>query len=189
MSPEQAMGQMALIDHRTDIYSLGATLYELLTLEPAFPGDEGPALIRQIERNEPRPRGSSSRRFPPTWRRWFSKAWPSGARTAMPRPRNLPTIFSACWTASPPLRGRRRCSIARPAGPSGIASRRRGRPVGLLALLGLSASTLLIAREQRKTPQNFALAEKRSRGPGSVESLGTRDAERLAHVPGAAESR
>ena len=55
MSPEQALGQLSLIDHRTDIYSLGATLYELLTLEPAFPGDEGPALIRHIERNEPRP--------------------------------------------------------------------------------------------------------------------------------------
>ena len=55
MSPEQALGQIALIDHRTDIYSLGATLYELLTLEQAFPGDAGPALIRRIERNEPRP--------------------------------------------------------------------------------------------------------------------------------------
>jgi serine/threonine protein kinase/tetratricopeptide (TPR) repeat protein len=55
MSPEQAAGQMAMVDHRTDIYSLGATLYELLTLEPAIPGHEGQALLRQIERHDPRP--------------------------------------------------------------------------------------------------------------------------------------
>jgi serine/threonine protein kinase len=54
-SPEQALGQPDWIDPRTDIYSLGATLYELLTLEPAYPGPQRPELLRQITCTAPRP--------------------------------------------------------------------------------------------------------------------------------------
>jgi serine/threonine protein kinase len=55
MSPEQALAQRALVDHRTDIYSLGATLYEALTLQPAYPGDDRAEVLRQISVAEPPP--------------------------------------------------------------------------------------------------------------------------------------
>lgn len=55
MSPEQALAKRVIVDHRTDIYSLGATLYELLTLEPAFDGRDRHELLRQIAFEEPRP--------------------------------------------------------------------------------------------------------------------------------------
>jgi serine/threonine protein kinase/tetratricopeptide (TPR) repeat protein len=55
MSPEQALAKRVLIDHRTDVYSLGATLYELLTLRPAFKGSDRQELLRQIAFEEPRP--------------------------------------------------------------------------------------------------------------------------------------
>jgi serine/threonine protein kinase len=53
MSPEQALGKRVVIDHRTDLYSLGATLYELLTLRPAFDGSERQELLRQVAFEEP----------------------------------------------------------------------------------------------------------------------------------------
>lgn len=54
MSPEQALAQRVDVDHRTDLYSLGATLYELLTLEPVFTGNDRRELLRQIAFEEPR---------------------------------------------------------------------------------------------------------------------------------------
>src|SRR5262249_6236204 len=55
MSPEQAGGPRGLVDHRTDVYSLGATLYELLTLRWIFEGSGRQTLLYQILREEPRP--------------------------------------------------------------------------------------------------------------------------------------
>jgi serine/threonine protein kinase len=53
MSPEQAQATCVVVDHRTDVYSLGATLYEFLTLRPVFDGRDRNELLRQIAFDDP----------------------------------------------------------------------------------------------------------------------------------------
>jgi len=64
MSPEQIAVGRAPLDHRTDIYSLGATLYETLTLQPPFQGVRRDQVIAQIMHKEPRPPRSINRKIP-----------------------------------------------------------------------------------------------------------------------------
>lgn len=55
MSPEQLGAKRIPVDARTDIYSLGATLYELLTFQPAFKSADRPELLSEIMFREPTP--------------------------------------------------------------------------------------------------------------------------------------
>ena len=53
MSPEQAKGQK--VDERTDIFSLGAVLYEMLTGKAPFAGDSIPETFAKLIEHEPEP--------------------------------------------------------------------------------------------------------------------------------------
>ncbi|MCZ6795092.1 MAG: protein kinase [Planctomycetota bacterium] len=64
MSPEQLAPASRPLDHRTDVYSLGATLYELLTLESLFAGQRPEQVMVQVLGEDPRPPRRRNRHVP-----------------------------------------------------------------------------------------------------------------------------
>jgi serine/threonine protein kinase/tetratricopeptide (TPR) repeat protein len=191
MSPEQATGQMALVDHRTDIYSLGATLYELLTLEAAMSGHEGQALLRQIERHDPRPPRQLQPKVPLDLQTVVMKGM------AKRRDDRYATANDFADDLQRVLEGKP--IVARPPALLDRAARfaQRHREIAaaaaavcLLALVGLAASTFLILGEKTKTAQNLGFAKERlKQAHDAVDELGRDVYFGLAHVPGAAEVR
>ncbi len=152
MSPEQAMGRGVDIDHRTDIYSLAVTLYELMTQRPAITGRDRQEVLHQLAHKEPTP----PRRLEPSI------------------PRELETIVLKAMSKEPagryltaqgladdlrrflehkPIKARRPTPFERLA----KWSRRHSVVVAttfgflLVAVAILTASTLLIIRQRRET--------------------------------------
>jgi eukaryotic-like serine/threonine-protein kinase len=64
MSPEQAMGERE-ITARSDVYALGAVLYELLTGDPPFVGSTAQAIVARVVTESPRPLLPQRHTIPP----------------------------------------------------------------------------------------------------------------------------
>ncbi|HKT61076.1 MAG TPA: protein kinase, partial [Gemmatimonadales bacterium] len=64
MSPEQAMGERE-ITPRSDVYALGAVLYEMLTGDPPFTGSTAQAIVARVVTEAPRPLHAQRHTIPP----------------------------------------------------------------------------------------------------------------------------
>lgn len=74
MSPEQAAGRRAMVDERSDIFSLGATLYELLTLRPMIEGEQRDEILKSIQSSEAIPLRRHDRTIDPDLEKIVLKA-------------------------------------------------------------------------------------------------------------------
>jgi serine/threonine protein kinase len=108
MSPEQALAKRVPVDHRSDIYSLGVTLYELLTLRPACDGKDRQEVLQQIAFEEPRPPRRVNKAIPVELDTIVRKAIDKNPAKRYARPRNWPMICAASWTINRSGPGSRR---------------------------------------------------------------------------------
>jgi len=179
MSPEQATGDQAL-DGRSDLYSLAAVLYEMLTGEPAHSGSTARAVIAKLLTERPTPvrvlRDTISDGVEAAVMRGLAKARADRFATARDFAEAL-AMPDGAPQASP-----RRLGVAWP------RLRVRRRNVALLALAGILVAVLALSRSPLVAkagaildPKRVAVAAFANRtGDASLETLGDITADRLA---------
>jgi hypothetical protein len=151
MSPEQASGQRAVVDHRTDVYSLGVTLYELLTLERAYGGRDRQEVLRQVAFGEPPPPRRLNKAVPAELETIVLKAMAKGQQERYATAQELADDLKR-FLEDKPIRARRptlRQRAARWARRHRTVVRAAG-VVFLLAVAALAVSTVLIWRAKEE---------------------------------------
>lgn len=163
MSPEQASGQRLVTDHRSDVYSLGATLYEMVTLRPIFAGNDRHALLRQILNDEPKPPRSWDRGIPVELETIILKAVRKLPQERYDTAQDMADDLQR-FLDDKPIHARRPTLLEK---TTKLARRHRGVVASIVVALfllvaGLSVATGLIARayERERLKANEALDER-----------------------------
>ncbi|MEM7263071.1 MAG: serine/threonine-protein kinase, partial [Planctomycetota bacterium] len=150
MSPERFSGQC---DATSDLYSLGVTLYELLTLQPAFDEHDRVALIDSVQRSEPRRPRSIDGRIPSDLETVVLKAMAKEPRDRYGSARELASDLE-CVLNDLPIRARRVSPLERSARWARRNPALAGSLFGIIVLLaGISVVFALGQRNERQQRQ------------------------------------
>jgi serine/threonine protein kinase len=146
MSPEQATARHGLVDHRTDVYGLGATLYELLTGRPAYDGDNPADLLPRVVADEPPPPRSVRRSVPAELETVVLKAMAKDPADRYQSAQELANDLRR-WLEDRPIRARRPTLAQRAAKwcKRHLTAVWAAGVVLLLAIAGLTTGALLLA--------------------------------------------
>jgi hypothetical protein len=160
MSPEQVTGKPNLVDSRTDVYSLGITLYELATLHDAFVGSDRQAFMRWINEDEPRPPRQVNPAIPVDLETILLKAIAKSAQDRYLTAKELADDLR--WFLEGESILARRANLLDRAGKWARRHRTLAAAAAVslaVVLVGSLAGTLLIATEHAKTKAALAQAE------------------------------
>jgi serine/threonine protein kinase len=175
MSPEQALAKR-VVDHRTDVYSLGATLYELLTLRPAFPGSDRQELLRQVAYDEPAPPRRLERAVPAELETIVLKAMEKDPADRYATAKELADDLRR-YLLHEPIRARRSSLVQR---ARKVARRHPGVTVTaavalvvglLLGIAGLAVNNRMVRQEQLLTQDALDRAERENRTAQAVRDF------------------
>ncbi len=127
MSPEQAEGKS--VDARSDIFSFGAVLYEMITGRRAFPGDSTATTLAAILHQEPKPVSELVKSVPRELERIVGSVLEEGSSPAIPAPGRCQGPARSAPGRHRPRQGRsgRRIRPARAPGDWAAGARCRGR--------------------------------------------------------------
>ena len=163
MSPEQAQGEVSRIDRRSDVYSLGAMLYELLAGQLPFAGATTVAMILQVVQSEPLPLRKANAEVPTDLETIVSKAMSKEIQRRYDTARALADDLDRFLTGEPIL--------ARKASLLYVAYRRAQKHkvvVAISTLCALSVMALLLLfirgrvvalRERERSDRQSALSQ------------------------------
>jgi tetratricopeptide (TPR) repeat protein len=186
MSPEQATANRDAVDARTDVYSLGATLYELTTLEPAVPGDDPREVLRRIVDRDPKPPRAWNPAIPAPLETILLKALAKAPSDRYATAGEMAADLRRFLEDRPVLA--RRASLAQRG--ARWARRHRGLVASAfvvlcLAVAGLTVATVRISEERERAEDRTAQSERDyQRARAAVDQMLTRVAEGdLADVP------
>jgi eukaryotic-like serine/threonine-protein kinase len=150
MSPEQACAEPHL-DGRTDIYSLGCVLYEMLAGEPPYTGPTAQAILAK-RMSEPLPRLSTVREVPERLEQTIHRALARNPADRFPAARDFARALAE---AAHPSSG-----AAVPTHVTRVSSPRRTKVVGALVLLAVAAAVswiTLVRRPPQTAPGQLAV--------------------------------